>query len=314
MIQRILHILGVEHHPVSHTERLVAGVGAFVGILAVFLTSTFFISDSGSYLVVASMGASAVLLFAVPHGALSQPWPLFGGHVISAIIGVASFKLIPNELVAAPLAVGLAVSAMHYLRCIHPPGGATALSAVVGGAEIKALAYEFVVTPVLLNVLAILVTAIAFNFVFAWRRYPAYFSRSKNEPASSQKLEANFPIAHEDFVHALSEVDSFIDITEHDLIRIYELATKSRESRHFDPSELKLGSFYSNGKYGNEWGVRRIIDLSAHKDSKKRSLVYRVVVGAGRRTTVVTPSKAFAKWAKYEVRRIEGNWRRVSNE
>lgn len=57
MIQRILYILGIEQHRVSHTERFVAGVGALVGILAVFLMSTWFIGDGGSYLVVASMGA-----------------------------------------------------------------------------------------------------------------------------------------------------------------------------------------------------------------------------------------------------------------
>ncbi|MGD8803705.1 MAG: HPP family protein, partial [Gammaproteobacteria bacterium] len=33
---------------------------------------------------------------------------------------------------------------MHYLRCIHPPGGATALSAVVGGPAVHVLGYTYV--------------------------------------------------------------------------------------------------------------------------------------------------------------------------
>ena len=60
-------------------------------------------------------------------------------------------------------AVGLAVGAMHYLRCIHPPGGATALAAVIGGSEINALGYHYLIMPILINVLAILLLAVFFN-------------------------------------------------------------------------------------------------------------------------------------------------------
>src|SRR5690625_7242859 len=85
----------------------------------------------------ASMGATAVLLFAVPHGALSQPWAVVGGHVVSAIVGVTCQLLIPNLFWAAALSVGVAVAAMYYLRCIHPPGGATALAAEIGRASCR---------------------------------------------------------------------------------------------------------------------------------------------------------------------------------
>lgn len=80
MIRRILRILGVDIYRVSHAERLVSIAGAFAGILVVFLVTQLFIGGGAAPLLVASMGASAVLLFAVPHGALSQPWPLVGGH------------------------------------------------------------------------------------------------------------------------------------------------------------------------------------------------------------------------------------------
>ncbi|MFX8373896.1 HPP family protein, partial [Acinetobacter baumannii] len=80
-----------------------------------------------------SMGASAVLLYAVPHGALSQPWAVLAGHAVSAVAGVAAARNISDPALAAAVAVGTAILAMHYLRAIHPPGGATALTAVVGG-------------------------------------------------------------------------------------------------------------------------------------------------------------------------------------
>ena len=61
------------------------------------------------------MGASAVLLFAVPHGPLSQPWPLVGGHLISALVGVSCAKLIPHSAVAAAAAVSLAIASYGYI-------------------------------------------------------------------------------------------------------------------------------------------------------------------------------------------------------
>ena len=104
-----------------------------LGIALVYWTSALLAPGGASTLVVASMGASAVLLFAVPHGPLSQPWALIGGHMVSAFIGVSCATLVPDTITAAALAVGLAIGAMHLLRCIHPPGGATALAAVVSG-------------------------------------------------------------------------------------------------------------------------------------------------------------------------------------
>lgn len=215
--------------PVSHAERLASIGGGFLGILLILLVSNYFVGATDATLIVASMGASAVLLFAVPHGRLSQPWPVFGGHMISALVGVSCALLVSNSLLAAALAVGLAIGAMHYLRCIHPPGGATALTAVVGGSGIHELGYGFLVMPVLLNVLVILVVAVAFNYPFNWRRYPAALQRRQTTAQQTETPVEGYPsISHSDFVYALSEIDSFIDVTEQDLVRIYELATQRK--------------------------------------------------------------------------------------
>jgi CBS-domain-containing membrane protein len=97
---------------------------------------------------------------------------VFGGHLVSAAVGIACTKLIADPRFAGPLAVGLAIGAMHYLRCIHPPGGATALSAVVGGEAVHRLGFLYLFTPVLLNATVILLVALVFNYPFPWRRYP----------------------------------------------------------------------------------------------------------------------------------------------
>lgn len=304
-----MKLLGIDVSYVSHKERLISSLGAFLGIGGILLVTTHYVHAGHAALLVASMGASAVLLFAVPHGTLSQPWPLVGGHVISALIGVTIAILIPHELLAAALAVGVAVGAMHYLRCIHPPGGATAASAVIGGAEVHELGYQFVLTPVLLNALVILFIAVLFNFIFEWRRYPAYLQRlGRKEKAGKQLSQGEEGISHEDFVYALSEMDSFIDVSEDDLLHIYNLATGASKRRHLRPEQILLGHYYSNGKYGDAWSVRHVVDES----ETDGEVIYKVVAGAGRRTSGVASKNDFSCWARYEVYRDEENWRRIT--
>lgn len=207
----------------SHGERWISAVGGFLGVLAVLWLSSAVLDHQGATMIIASMGASAVLLFAVPHGALSQPWAVVGGHGVSALIGVACAQMVSAPFLAAALAVGLSIGAMHYLRCIHPPGGATALVAVLGGTGVHQLGYSFVVTPVLENTLIILLAAVVVNLPFRWRRYPAGLAHARTSGASDPAT-AKALLAHQDLVYALSKLDSFIDISEEDLIRIYTLA------------------------------------------------------------------------------------------
>jgi len=168
--------LGIGNDLSTNAEKWVSTTGGLAGILGVALVSQSQLGLAGSSSIVASMGSSAVLLFAVPHGPLSQPWPVFGGHLVSAFVGVTCANLVPLPMLAAAIAVALAIGAMHYLRCIHPPGGATALGAVLGGDAVHQLGYQFVITPVMLNAVTILLVALLFNAPFAWRRYPAAWS------------------------------------------------------------------------------------------------------------------------------------------
>jgi hypothetical protein len=231
---------------------------------------------------------------------------VLGGHLASALVGVSCARLIPDTLLAAAVAVALAIGVMHYLRCIHPPGGATALSAVVGGAGVHELGYQFVLTPVLFNVLVIFTVAVLFNYPFAWRRYPAQLKKSPARVIAVHKP----PISHEDLVYALSEVDSFIDVSEQDLLAIYELATHRSQQGDFTSDQLQLGHFYSNGKYGNEWSVRQIIDAAGSSGAEDK-VIFKVMAGVDRRSTGVATREEFADWAKHEVCRDDENWRRV---
>lgn len=150
-------------------ERWQTIVGMVVGIYALLWVSNTLLELEGAAMVVASMGATAVLLFMLPDGPFSKSWPVFGGHIVSALVGVSCAKLIPDPSLAAALAVGLAMIAMTTMRCIHPPGGATAMVAVLGGDSIQQLGYGFVFQPVMVNVLIVLAVAMLINYIFQYK-------------------------------------------------------------------------------------------------------------------------------------------------
>lgn len=194
-------------------------------MLVLILVTGRILDLSGATAVVASMGASAVLLFALPHGQLSQPWPVIGGHCLSAMIGVACARWIGRPDLAAACAVGLSIGVMHQLKCIHPPGGATALTAVLGGNAIHAMGFHFVLLPVLLNSVVMVVLAVLINLGFHWRRYPA--ACCKPSPAGRLPAGTHVP-SHEEVVAALRSLDVFVDVSEQDLIEIWRVLSEQQ--------------------------------------------------------------------------------------
>ena len=208
---------------VSHLEKIISGISGFLAIFSIIYISSLYVGAEEAVYIVPSMGASAVLLFAVPHSALGQLWNLFSGHLISACIGVACAQWLAGGGIAAAASVGLAIGAMYYARCIHPPGGPTALAAVIGGPNIHALGYEYVLTPIAVNTVTIILVALLFNALFHSRRYPAFLISKASGLDTTHKAYA--PVDHANFVYALSQMDTFIDVTEDHLLKIYQLAT-----------------------------------------------------------------------------------------
>ena len=304
---------GIGNNKTSHLEKLVSGLGGFCGIFFILLITRHYLGPDNSVLIVASMGASAVLLFAVPHGPLSQPWALFGGHLISACIGVSCYLLIDNLFVAAACAVGLAITTMHYLRCIHPPGGATALTTVVAGPAVHALGYQYVLTPVLINVLVILLVAIVFNYGFPWRRYPAALMHYRERKTVIPQNEQEPVLSRTELEHALQQMNMVVDVSRDDLEKIYHLA-RNRVQRDINSEQIKLGRYYSNGEYGNNWSVRQIVDESEMRAGNADQVIYKTVAGKNRRSSAAMSREAFADWAKYEVYLNENSWQRVLNQ
>ncbi len=228
MLNKLIGWLLVNPHPSSHFEKLLSALGALLGILGVLIISHGVLANQGATMLVTSMGASTVLLFAAPHSPLSQPWSVFGGHMLSGAIGITCIQWIDTPSTAAAIAVSMSVLAMYYARCLHPPGGATALAVTMAGESVHALGYTYLVTPVLLNILILLSVAILFNAPFRHRRYPHWLANpaGTKSPDVLSGIGEKRMIAHSDLVYALSQIDSFIDVDEDDLLRIYNLAMK----------------------------------------------------------------------------------------
>lgn len=157
---------------VDKYERMRSCAGALFGLaLAGLLTKATLGSTLGAAFLIAPMGASAVLLFAVPASPLAQPWSIIGGNLCAAVVGVTCGILVGDVWLAAALAGALAIGAMFWLRCIHPPSGAVALTAVLGGPAIHAMGYHFILMPVMVNSFILLTAALFYNNVTG-RRYP----------------------------------------------------------------------------------------------------------------------------------------------
>ena len=148
-------------------------IGSFLGLFAIAFFHRNFLDDSDLTLVLSSFGASAVLIYGAINSPLSQPRNLVGGHLISAIIGVISFKFLSgNIMLCSAFAVATSILAMQLTLTLHPPGGATALIAVIGSNQIHELGFFYVLVPVTSGALILLVSALIVNNIPAHRYYP----------------------------------------------------------------------------------------------------------------------------------------------
>ena len=168
-------------------------------------------------------------------------------------------------------------------------------------------------TPIALSVFIVLIVAVVFNYMFRWRRYPAFlYNKTLKEMPDSGRSTTSSQIAHEDFSDALREIDSFIDISEHDLLRIYDIVARNMQRHALSPESIKVGGFYSNGELGDAWSVRQVVDQSPGKSSEEDTLIYKVVAGQGRRNSGYSSRSDFLKWAKHQVERDEEKWKRFA--
>ena len=215
-------------------ERIRSAVGALLGILITAVLTHKLLGPQASLWLIAPMGASAVLLFAVPSSPLAQPWSIIGGNFVAAIVGVACWHALQDTLMAASAAIGIAIALMLVLRCLHPPSGAVALTAVLGGPSIHDLGMGFVLNPVMLNSVCLLGVAIAYNRLTG-RNYP---HRPLGMTAAQKRMrdtppEERLGFTVGDLDNVLREYNQVIDIDRDDLQALFMQAEVAAYRRRF---------------------------------------------------------------------------------
>jgi CBS domain-containing membrane protein len=206
------------------TERLVACLCAAIGIsLTIIVCRGVPLAAADLPIIVAPLGASAVLVFAVPASPLAQPWPVLGGNILSTLVGVAAFETIPNVTLAAGVAVGGAILLMSVLRCLHPPGGAAALTAVIGSSGIHDAGFAFAFAPVGINSIALISIAM-FCHRATGRSYP-------HRPSMAPPVPAGRGFATADIDAALADMHDSFDIAREDLDALLAHAERHAAAR-----------------------------------------------------------------------------------
>jgi len=201
-------------------ERAIAALGAALGIGLTGWVAALLGGQHSLLLLAAPIGASAVLVFAVPASPLAQPWPVIGGCMVSTLVGFGVAGLLGHGAIAAGLAVGLAILLMSLLRCLHPPGGACALLGVLGGPAVLAHGVGAILVPVGLDALLLVVAGLAFHRV-SGHSYP---HRPAPAPADPRILP-------EDIDAALEGAHESFDIGREDLAVLLEAAEQHAVAR-----------------------------------------------------------------------------------
>lgn len=147
-----------------------AFVGSFLGMTMVFFIHkwTIIFTHLDLVLLIGSLAASTVIIFATPHSPYASPRHVIGGHLIAAFIGVSFYKLMgamDSPWLCCSLTVALAILLMQITKTTHPPAGATALIAIIGSNKVHALGYLYVLIPVLSGSLILLGTSYFLRYI-----------------------------------------------------------------------------------------------------------------------------------------------------
>lgn len=229
-LQRLRAALLADTPRPSASERRYSALAAMLGIgITIALLGSF----PQHYWLLAPMGASAIILFGMSHSPVAQPWPVIGGYLFSVCAGLVSAALFGPPWIAAGAAVAASLWLMARLNCIHPPGGALALLIVLDQRTYASSGLQ-TLGLVAANVALLLVAATVINNLIPGRRYP---HRAAPEPAGEHGTRDAAPLQrtdlqHDDLVSAIRTMDTFVDVGEDDLVRLYNLAIDHAFSRH----------------------------------------------------------------------------------
>lgn len=237
--------------------RLLACLGVLVGISCTGMLCAWLVGKHDAPLLAAPIGASALLLFVVPSSPLAQPWPIIGGNILSATIGLLSVVLIEDPSLRAGAAVACAILAMSLTRTLHPPGGACALAAsmtaIIG---ISPAAY---LTAIALNSVIIVAVGVLFHRL---RKQPYPQGAATAQTRTQASIERSAAFLPQDLDVALARMNQVFDVDKHDLeqlLREVALASASRSHGEATVADIMSGEVVCIGPQTTTGEARRIL-------------------------------------------------------
>lgn len=263
-LRRMLRMIGPAMPRPRAPEALRAACGAglaltLCGGLLVILHGWH--GDMTSFLLIAPLGVTAFLLFAVPNSPLAQPFSAVVGNTGSALVAIAVLQLgLPAEI-SVGLAVGGAIIAMAAMRAMHPPGGAVALATVLLAQEGTPVGLAFAISPVLLDTALLVLLAIAYNRLTG-RHYPF---RQPDAPGVHATADAGperrLGLSASALEQVLAQFNLGANIGAEDFGRILAAAEAEAARRHF--ANLTCGEIMSHDvvSVGPETGLATIARL-----------------------------------------------------
>ncbi|KKB11037.1 hypothetical protein VE25_14730 [Devosia geojensis] len=148
-----------------------SSAGAFLGVLVVGGLSAW----SGLPLLIAPLGPTALLMFAQPEIAPSQPVAIFAGYFLGATFASIMEVAFPGSWWAAVLAVGLVMLTMLMLRVTHPPAAAVPL-----------VVYSSPIAPQVLFLVMLTACVVLTGLALAWHRIPPRVGYPRWSPAEPE--------------------------------------------------------------------------------------------------------------------------------
>lgn len=217
--------------PAAGLDVLRVGLGAALGlgVAAALVQLAQWGGWQGGWGLFAPLGATAVLVFAVHTGPLSQPWSCVVGNTVAALWALLVVAWVPAGWAPA-VAVGGAIAGMQLTRSLHPPGGAVALLLVLEAQHGVHHGWSYAFMPIALLTLVLVLLAMAYHR--AWGKHYPLQVAAPAAAAKAQHLPAD-DLSDADLQALLARFDQDYNLTPQELGQLVRAAEEQAIARRF---------------------------------------------------------------------------------
>ena len=214
LIQTLWQRLGPVASRASWKELIRSCIGAGLGLaLAGMLVDMVDHFLPHALFLFAPLGATAVLVFAVPSSPLAQPWNCVVGNTAPALYALLLLWAFPtlSQTSMAALAVAGAIAIMLALRALHPPGGAVALLTVLSAEQLLPMGWYLLVPMAALSAVLVAVG------VLYHRACGRPYLHQPPQIAKAQRPATQLALSEQDLEQLLQRFDQSNNLSPEDL-------------------------------------------------------------------------------------------------